>query len=800
MATIDRWNSQGPGLPVVRQPTPGPGIAVAGEALARAGLGAMQDIGQERRRAEIEAQQRAEQAQQQRDTLGVERTVAEADLWADQTFKDMAAQAPEGADGFEAQVGEAWTARRAEMLANAQGLSPFARELLATRLDTRVGSRLSAQAADFATGSRVAKQVSDFDVIMNARANRVISNPAAHDDEAQDLAGLLTQMNLPAAKLSAVAQSARATLAKAAVAGQIDRDPATALQWLDGGRFDKALSPDDKVRLRNGGEAALRQREGEARQAAALARAEMRADIADMQTALRSGRMVDYDPPRIMAVMGEKDGRAALDALAQAGRYGADAAAIRYASPDEIAGMMAQRQAVQAGTLHPVTGRPIIRNEDGSFSTEESITVTDERLNGGRPTNIPSIWGGKRPPAELNGTERENWAIEQALKSGQRFEAFDNIDQAVKAAEQRTAMLGDTANDVRGYANRQQELGALARMVAERNRDLAEDPAGYVAASPVVGQRWQDYQNAAPEQKAASFGAYVTATLAEQERLGVPAPLRHVLPKDQAALQVAALAIAKPEDAADAMAQQAALYGRHWPAAYRDLVKAGLRREYQVLATTEDPVGRANLAAALAQDKDALRQAVGDDAKEIDQTLAGAMVPLYRTLSAAPDGQDIAASYEKSARLLAYRYAAGGMDASDAATRAASDVALGRWDFVESGDSGQAMARTPKGMGGAAQQWGGIILTRLSQADIADPGDPRGVATGRDAAGRRELALASARRGAWLTNEDGTGWFRMHEDGTPVMLSNGQRLEFRFDQMEADKINTARVPHIRYGG
>lgn len=797
---IDRWTNQGPGLPVVRQPTPGPGIAVAGEALTRAGLSAMHDISQDQRRAQAEAAARAEEAQRQRDTLGVERTVAEAETWADQTFKTLAEQAPEGADGFEQQVGEAWTARRADMLANAQGLSPYARELLATRLDTRVGSRLSAQAADFATGSRVAKQISDFDVIMSARANRVISDPAAYDDEAQDMAGLLTQLRLPPAKLSQVAQSARATLARAAVAGQIDRDPAMALQWLDSGRFDKALAPDDKVRLRNAGEVELRRRAGEVQAAASLAKAEMRADLSDMVTALRAGRRVDYDPNRILAVLGEKNGRAALNDLDQAGRFGADAAAIQYASPDEIAGMMVQRQARQGGDVHPVTGRPVIHNQDGSISTEESITVTDERLNAGRPTNIPSIWGGKRPPPELDDVARENWAIEQALKSGQRFQAFDSIDQAVKAAKKRTAMLGQTANDVRGFAERQQELSALAGMVAERNRALADDPAGYVAASPMVGQRWQEYQSATPDKKTASFGAYVTATLAEQERLGVPEPMRRILPKGQAALQVAALASAKPEDAADTMAQQAALYGRHWPAAYRDLVKAGLSRDYQVLATTEDPVGRANLAAALAQDKDALRQAVADDAREIDQTVAGAMAPLYRSLSAAPDGQDIAASYERSARLLAYRYAAGGMDAGDAATRAASDVALGRWDFVESGDGGQALARTPKGMGGAVQRWAGSLLTRLQPSDLADPGDPRGVATGRDAAARQAIALASARRGAWLTNEDGTGWFRVHEDGSPVRLSDGQRLEFRFDQMEAGTINAVRIPQVRYGG
>lgn len=89
-------------------------------------------------------------------------------------------------------------------------------------------------------------------------------------------------------------------------------------------------------------------------------------------------------------------------------------------------------------SVHPVTGRPIVNNADGSFSTERSITVTDPSLNDGRPTNIPSMWGGRELP--------QPEAIKQALQSGQKFESFGSIDEAVTAAKQRSTMLGNTAS------------------------------------------------------------------------------------------------------------------------------------------------------------------------------------------------------------------------------------------------------------------------------------------------------------------------------------------------------------------
>lgn len=78
-------------------------------------------------------------------------------------------------------------------------------------------------------------------------------------------------------------------------------------------------------------------------------------------------------------------------------------------------------------------GRPIYSTPDGELVSEKSITVRDPRLNGGRWTNIPSIWGDRQYD--------EDGAIGQALKSGQRFEAFDTMKAAVAAAKRRSGGL-----------------------------------------------------------------------------------------------------------------------------------------------------------------------------------------------------------------------------------------------------------------------------------------------------------------------------------------------------------------------
>jgi len=82
-------------------------------------------------------------------------------------------------------------------------------------------------------------------------------------------------------------------------------------------------------------------------------------------------------------------------------------------------------------------GYPARKNADGTYSTEVSITVTNPKLNGGKPTNIPSLWKGKEVDEET--------AVENALATGKKYESFSTIPEAVKAAKERSKAGGAVA-------------------------------------------------------------------------------------------------------------------------------------------------------------------------------------------------------------------------------------------------------------------------------------------------------------------------------------------------------------------
>lgn len=98
-------------------------------------------------------------------------------------------------------------------------------------------------------------------------------------------------------------------------------------------------------------------------------------------------------------------------------------------------------------------GLPAVRNADGTVSTELSITVTDPRLNGGMPTNIPSLWQGREV--------EQDEAIARAIASGIEYPSFRTISDAVRAAEAESARRG-------GQARPMSIMGALRRQFRER--------------------------------------------------------------------------------------------------------------------------------------------------------------------------------------------------------------------------------------------------------------------------------------------------------------------------------------------
>ena len=83
--------------------------------------------------------------------------------------------------------------------------------------------------------------------------------------------------------------------------------------------------------------------------------------------------------------------------------------------------------------------RPRVQNQDGSFSTEKSITVGF----GNQFVNIPTIINGKEVSEEA--------AIRHALKTKENLGVFNSQEEAVQAAEARTKEIGRVRGGETGF-------------------------------------------------------------------------------------------------------------------------------------------------------------------------------------------------------------------------------------------------------------------------------------------------------------------------------------------------------------
>lgn len=73
-----------------------------------------------------------------------------------------------------------------------------------------------------------------------------------------------------------------------------------------------------------------------------------------------------------------------------------------------------------------------IKNKDGTHSTFVGVIMSDERLNGGKETILPSMWFGKK----LDATKDREKIIVNALQSGKKWPSADTVPEALFLEEQ----------------------------------------------------------------------------------------------------------------------------------------------------------------------------------------------------------------------------------------------------------------------------------------------------------------------------------------------------------------------------
>jgi hypothetical protein len=344
---------------------------------------------------------------------------------------------------------------------------------------------------------------------------------------------------------------------------------------------------------------------------------------------------------------------------------------------------------------------------------------------------------------------------------------------ALNSPDEDAALLRSLQPSGDGFKVEAERRDLAIKAITQKYAALEKDPVAYVmSSSDDVRDAYAKAQN-----DPAALRRAVAMSESAQEHLGVPEHLRRALSDDQAKSMVATITKVAPETAADAIQSLATQYGDQlWPQVYRDLVKAKLPPEYSVLATTDNPVARKSLAEALkveANDKGALRRGLAKpDAQSVDDSVADGMEAFRSSLAYAPNGAEIADRYQKSASLLAYRYAAT-MGPADAARRAVSDLIGDKYDFVQD-DSHNA--RVPRGQGAIVEGAADQILGSLKADDLPDPGGGPDLSPER----RKEIALSAARRGTWVTNETDDGWLLLDVNQQPVLKKDGSRVTFKF--------------------
>lgn len=113
----------------------------------------------------------------------------------------------------------------------------------------------------------------------------------------------------------------------------------------------------------------------------------------------------------------------------------------------------------------------VVKNADGTYSSERTIGVSTGALNKGRETVIPTLIGGKQLSAEE--------AIRVAIKSGLKYPGFDSVKKAKEYAARRTKAGGSTTQGFLGIpkmAARKETPSRdamLKKRVASLKRELA---------------------------------------------------------------------------------------------------------------------------------------------------------------------------------------------------------------------------------------------------------------------------------------------------------------------------------------
>lgn len=245
--------------------------------------------------------------------------------WTQQQI-DREQNAPAGAKDYTGTLTKDFDSYTDEALLNAP--NDESRNYLRERLSA-MKSDIVGRGMQFEARSRLDDRVDKIGKGIDQSRIAVDLDPSQHQSALAENLATLDQLDIPAPAKAKLRDDAIQKISFAAVAARMKSNPNGVLSQLrsedGGGAVDvRLLNADNRIQLRNAAEAELKRREAEAKQAAAISRAEMGFRLQDANAAYMQGMQFDNPPSagELRAAYGPERGQRAFDALSQAQQYG----------------------------------------------------------------------------------------------------------------------------------------------------------------------------------------------------------------------------------------------------------------------------------------------------------------------------------------------------------------------------------------------------------------------------------------------------------------------------------------------
>lgn len=337
----------------------------------------------------------------------------------------------------------------------------------------------------------------------------------------------------------------------------------------------------------------------------------------------------------------------------------------------------------------------------------------------------------------------------------------------------RAPVSGDA--EMAAAPGRMQAAAAFEKALRADLKARAEDPAAYALSSPSVSRLAQGEDMA----------RYARATLAEQERLGVPTNARRVLTNTQATATVAEVMRTPPAERGGVVSGMADQWGTAWPSVLGEMRRAGLDAPtYYAAITADDPILSERIAALSGVNNAALAEGLETvEVNDLRLEVFNELEDFRAAFEAGDPTGTAAAEFNKIYEIatgLALQEMRGGND--DAARNAVGRFIGRRYGVIdESNILAYAPARFDPDLiaDGAEKALRDERLRAFKPVLGMSPDTPDDVGAAR--------LIQAARRGVWVTNEAADGLVLMIDvDGRqmPLMNEAGERYELSFKAAE----------------